>query len=152
MFKKIWNLVKRHKLLTIICSTAIILTVVMIVIFFSFFVSSRDKYGNRLYGIEKVELTSKDKKNIIEELEDNKEVKKATVRIQGKIIYINIKYNENTDLNSAKKIAEASVDELDEKQLKFYDLGYFLTSDGEKGFNITGTKNAKLEKISWIKS
>ena len=27
-----------------------------------------------------------------------------------------------------------------------------LTSEDEEGFNVTGTKNAKLEHISWIKS
>jgi SpoVK/Ycf46/Vps4 family AAA+-type ATPase len=52
----------------------------------------------------------------------------------------------------AKEIANNSLKSIDEDQLKFYDIGYFLTSEDEKSFYITGTKNAKLEKISWIKS
>lgn len=150
--KKLWELVKRHKLLTIICSLAIIIVVIMIVVLFSFFVGSNDKYGNRLDGIKKVELTSKEKKNIADKLKENEEVKEASVRIQGKIIYINIKFNDDTNLDKAKEIANNSLKEIDEDQLKFYDLGYFLTKDGENGFNVTGTKNAKLDKISWIKS
>jgi uncharacterized pyridoxamine 5'-phosphate oxidase family protein len=124
----------------------------MIVVLFSFFVGSNDKYGNRLDGIKKVELTSKEKKSITDKLKENEEVKEASVRIQGKIIYINIKFNDDTNLDKAKEIANNSLKEIDEDQLKFYDLGYFLTKDGENGFNVTGTKNAKLDKISWIKS
>jgi hypothetical protein len=124
----------------------------MIVVLFSFFVGSNDKYGNRLDGIKNVELTSKEKKSITDKLKENEEVKEASVRIQGKIIYINIKFNDDTNLDKAKEIANNSLKEIDEDQLKFYDLGYFLTKDGENGFNVTGTKNAKLDKISWIKS
>lgn len=152
MLKKIWNLIKRHKLLTIICSLAIILIIIMVVVLFSFFIGGNDKYGNRLEGIKKVEVTSKDKKSLSTTIKKNKEVTEATVRTQGKIIYINIKFKEDTKLDKAKEIATSTLEEFDEKQLKFYDVGYFLTSEGEKGFNITGTKNAKLEKISWIKS
>ena len=152
MFEKIWNLIKRHKLLTIICSLAIILIVIMIVVLFSFFVGGNDKYGNRLDGIKKVELTSKDEKDITTSLKENSEVKTANVRTQGKIIYINIKFNKDTSLDKAKEIANKSLEEIDEKQLKFYDIGYFLINEAEDGFTVTGTKNAKLDKISWIKS
>lgn len=152
MFSKIWDLVKRHKVLSIICSLAIILVVIMIVVLFSFFVGGNDKYGNRLDGIEEVEVTSKDKKDLTASIKENDVVKDADVRVQGKIIYINIKFNEGTNLDKAKEIANSSIKEIDEEQLKFYDLGYFLTSEGEEGFNVTGTKNAKLDKISWIKS
>jgi len=151
-FSKVWNLVKRHKLLTFICTIAIILVIIMIVVLFSFFVGGNDKYGNRLDGIKKVELTEKHKKDIKEVLEESDEVVKVSVRVQGKIIYINIKYKEGVNIDDAKKIAESSVESIDEKKLKFYDLGYFLTSEGENGFNITGTKNSKLDNISWIKS
>ena len=124
----------------------------MVVVLFSFFVGTNDKYGNRLDGIEKVELTSKEKKSIISNLKENEEVKDASIRIQGKIIYINIKFNKDASLDKAKEIANKSLEEIDEKQLKFYDVGYFLINEAEDGFILTGTKNAKLDEISWIKS
>lgn len=151
MFKKIWNLVKRHKLLTIICSLAIILMVIMTVVFFSFFVGGNNEYGNRLKGIDKVELTKKDKTELITSIKENEEVSSVNVRTQGKIIYINIKYKAETNLDTAKAIANNTLKSIDEEQLKFYDLGYFLTKEGEESFYVTGTKNAKLDKISWIK-
>ena len=64
IFNNMWKLIKRHKLLTIICSLAIILIIVMSVALFSFFVGGNDKYGNRLDGIKEVKLTSKDKEEI----------------------------------------------------------------------------------------
>ncbi len=152
IFSNIWSLIKRHKLLTIICTFAIILLIVMSVFLFSFFVGGNDKYGNRLEGIEEVKVTKKDKKELVEYLEEYGEVASATVRIQGKIIYINIKFKEETKLDIAKKIANNSLKEIDEDKLKFYDLGYFLTLEGDEGFNVTGTKKAKLEEISWNKS
>ena len=152
MFKKIWNLIKRHKLLTIICSLAITLIIIMTVVFFSFFVGGNNEYGNRLKGIEKVELTKKDKTELITSIEENEVVSSASVRTQGKIIYINIKYKAGTKLDKAKEVANSSLKSIDEDQLKFYDVGYFLTSEDEESFYVTGTKNAKLEKISWIKS
>lgn len=148
----IWKLIKRHKILTLICTIAVILTIIMVVVFFNFFTGGNDKYGNRLDGIKKVELTSKDKKEVTGELKDYDEVVDSSIRVQGKIIYINIKFVEGTKVDKAKEIATKTLDNIDEKQLKFYDVGYFLTSEGKDGFYITGTKNAKLDKISWIKS
>lgn len=152
IFSNIWELIKRHKVLTIICTITIILIIIMAVFFFSFFVGGNDKYGTRLEGIEKVQVTKKDKDNVSSKLEEYDEVTTATTRVQGKIIYINIKFNEGTTIEKAKEIANSTLDNIDKEKLKFYDLGYFLTSNGENGFNITGTKNAKLESISWIKS
>ena len=152
IFSSIWNLIKRHKLLTLICTTAIILIIIMSVFLFSFFVGGNDKYGTRLDGIEKVQITKKDKDNINSKLEEKEEVITSSTRVQGKIIYVNIKFKEGTKLEKAKEIADITLKHIDEKKLKFYDLGYFLTSEGEEGFNVTGTKNSKLDKISWNKS
>ena len=152
IFNNMWKLIKRHKLLTIICSLAIILIIVMSVALFSFFVGGNDKYGNRLDGIKEVKLTSKDKEEITTNIKENDEVTTSSIRVQGKIIYINIKFKEGTKITKAKEIANNTLENIDEEKLEFYDIGYFLTSEGEENFYITGTKNYKLDKISWIKS
>lgn len=152
IFSKLWNLIKRHKLLTVVCSLTLILIVIMLVVFVNFFVGGNDKYGDRLDGIEEVKITSSDKGDIVEFIEGHEEVDSASVRVQGKIIYVNIKFGEGVNLDKAKEIANGSLEKIEEDKRGYYDLGYFLTSDGENGFNITGTKNARLESISWIKS
>lgn len=157
LFKGIWNLIKRHKLLFIICLMAFAIIVVMGYVFFSVFIGGTGKYGDRLKGIEKVEIAKKDLTELSKNLEEKDEVTEASARIQGKIIYINIVFTKDTTLSKAKEIANATLKEFDEDEQKFYDFGYFLTQEEKEdntnsGFIVTGTKNASLNSISWIKS
>ena len=152
IFSKIWGLIKRHKILTVVCTLILVLLVIMFVVFVKFFVGGNDKYGDRLDGIEKVKITSREEEKIEDFVEENEEVSDVDVRVQGKIIYINIKVKSGTSLDKAKEIAGSTVEKIDEDKRSYYDLGYFLTSEDGEGFNVTGTKNAKLEHISWIKS
>ena len=151
-FKWLKGLILRHKILTLICLMAFTIIIVMLYIFFSLFIGTNDKYGDRLKGIEKVQISKKTKSSIVEKLESKDEVTKASVRIQGKIIYINIKFKENVSVARAKEIAAISLEEFDKDEKSFYDIGFYLIGEGEKGFKITGNKNARLDSISWIKS
>ena len=145
-FKGIKDLILRHKLLTIICILALIVGIILINVFFSMFVGGSGKYGDRLKGIEEVTF-----------LEEKDTVVDASVRVQGKIVYINIIFTRDTSLDRAKAVATETLALFEDEEKEYYDFGYFLTqeevSDTEdKGFIITGSKNAKLESITWIKS
>lgn len=151
------QLIARHKLLTGICFLAAVIIIILLYVFFSMFISSNDKYGNRLNGINKVEITKKDQTEIKKFLEEKSEVSSASVRIQGKIIYIHIELNRDVSLEQAKEIANSSLEKLDDDEKNFYDIGFSLTQvknsdEDPDGFIITGSKNAKLDHISWIKS
>lgn len=155
--KNVKDLILRHKLLTIICLLAFIVIIIMMYIFFNMFVGGNGKYGTRLDGIEEVTISSKAKKEVVSFLEEKDQVTEASVRVQGKIIYINIVFTRDTKLDKAKAIATETLAHFDDDEKEFYDIGYFLTQEEvedseDKGFYITGTKNAKLESISWIKS
>lgn len=156
--KGLLNLILRHKLLTIICFLAFIVIIVLISIFFNMFVSGAGKYGTRLNGIEEVTISTKEKKEVVTFLKEKTDfVTDASVRTQGKIVYINITFTRQTSLDKAKAIATETLALFDEDEKSFYDYGYFLTQEEvenkeDKGYIITGTKNAKLESISWIKS
>lgn len=155
--KGVKDLIMRHKLLTIICFLALIVIIIMMYIFFNMFVGGNGEYGNRLDGIEDVTISSKAQKEVASFLEEKEEVTDANVRVQGKIIYINITFTRNASLDKAKEIANETLAQFDKDELLFYDIGYFLTQEEvedeeDKGFIVTGTKNAKLENISWIKS
>lgn len=151
------NLISRHKLLTIISFLALIIIIVMFYIFFNILIGGADKYGDRLNGIDKVTISSKEQKELKTFLEDKDEVTAASVRIQGKIIYIHIEVKKDVSLDKAKEIANETLGQLADDEKAFYDLGFSLTqeqAEGEEdqGFVVTGTKNAKLDYISWIKS
>lgn len=155
--KNIKDLIMRHKLLSIICTLAFIIIIFLMYIFFDLFAVGTNKYGSRLNGIDAVKISSKEQKDIAKELEEMGEVVDANVRIQGKIIYVNITFTRETSLERAKEIATSTLDKFDDKEKKFYDIGYFLTQEEakdteEKGFAVTGSKKAKKDNISWIKS
>ena len=96
-------------------------------------------------------------KEIEDNLEAMDEVVDAGVRVQGKIIYINLEFSRETSLDRAKEIANETLNKFSDEEKSFYDFGYFLTQvpveeNSDKGFVVTGSKNSKLETISWIKS
>lgn len=155
--KNIKDLIMRHKLLSIICTLALIVIIFLMYIFFDLFAVGTNKYGTRLKGINAVEISSKEQKDIAKELKETGEVTDASVRIQGKIIYINITFTRETSLDKAKEIATSTLDKFDDKEKEYYDIGYFLTQEKaedteDKGFAVTGSKKAKRDNISWIKS
>ena len=156
-FVKIKDLMLHHKLLAVICLLAFILFVVLCLMLLSMTISTSNKYGNRLDGIDKVEIKKSSLKEIGKKIEKDEKVKKASLHIEGKIIYFDITYNNGVSLGDAKKIAESSMDNFDEKELKFYDLEYVLMEDkkddkDDSSFVVIGTKHSSKDSISWMKS
>ena len=83
---------KEHK---IVVAATILMLIIIVIAFFAkqaFFSNSGNAvYGDRLDGIEAVEVDSKQKKEIISNLENDSSVKKATYKLQGKIINVIIR-------------------------------------------------------------
>lgn len=150
--KKFLNFLKKNIFLTIMGLFVLIGAIIILVVTLDFFISGNNAYGNRLKGIEKVEISKKDMNNISSTIKENEQVESASVRLQGKIIYITINLKEGVNSDQAKQIAASTLEHFDAEELDFYDIGYFLKGAGEPGFNITGSKKAKAENISFIKS
>lgn len=155
--KKIKDLVSRHKLLSAICLLALIVIIMMMYVFFNLFVGGSNKYGDRLKGIESHKVEKKEQEEVVSFLKEKNEVNDASIRIQGKIIYIHIEYTRETSLDTAKAIATESLAKISNDEKKFYDIGYYLTQTSDdnsedKGFIVTGNKSNELDSISWIKS
>ena len=157
MFKKIKNLLSRHKILAVICLLALIVIIILFYMFCSIFVGGSDKYGNRLDGIEEVEISKSEMSDIADAIAKDDSVDSAKVRLQGKIIYIDIVYKKDVSKDKAKEIAVKSLDNFDKKEKKFYDFEYVLTQNvgdnkEDTGVKITGAKTPKTDSISFIKS
>ena len=156
-FIKIKDLMLHHKLLAVICLLAFILFVVLCLMLLSMTISTSNKYGNRLDGINKVEIKKSSLKEISKKLEEQEKVKEASLRIEGKIIYFDIVFTNGATIGDAKAIAESTLENFNEKELAFYDLEYVLmeekSDDKEKTFFVvTGTKHSSKDSISWMKS
>lgn len=151
---KIKDLVSRHRILSMICLLALVIIIILMYIFSSIFTSNRNNYGDRLRGIKDVEIAKSKLSSVSDKIKENGEVTKASVRVQGKIVYLDIEFNADTSLDKAKEIANSSLDNFSDKEKKFYDFEYILyqKKDDNTGFKITGTKGPKTDGISFIKS
>lgn len=149
--KKIKNWMLEHKGLAIVIALAFIIVVVVLGMFLSMFVGgSKNNYGSRLEGIEKVKINNSKMDEIKNSVKENEAVSNIDVRVQGKIVYISINFNEGTSKDDAKKIASSSLENFSEDELKYYDISYFLVEDkAEDGYVITGNKHPKHEEIGW---
>lgn len=152
--KKIKELFANHKGLFIISCLALVFFLIMLFIFISmFFGKFSNSYGDRLDGIEQVEITDDKLKEINSKIEENDIVEKSQVRIQGKIVYINITFKESTKLDDAKSVANKALENFEDDELAFYDFSFFLVENKEEdGFIVTGNKHPKKENIGWINS
>ncbi len=154
------NLIKRHKGLAIIGTLTLILSIIIFIIFARmFFGSNNSTYGDRLSNIPK--LNNETTKKLTDEVAEKEEVSDVSVRIQGKIIYIMIKYDEGTKLSKAKEIATNTLEYFDDEIKASYDFGYFLVEEvsaeeddeeeEKKGFLAAGTKHPDNDSIGWTK-
>ena len=155
---KLLNVFKRHKGLAIIGGLTLLLFIVMFAIFSRMiFSTGKGEYGDRLKNI--VEVPKDTINKVKEEVKGKDEVKDVTLRIQGKIIYITIKYNDDVSKDKAKEIAKSTLDYFDEDITKCYDFEYILTQDeikddegNDKSYAVFGEKHPDKDYISWTRN
>ena len=151
--KRFWKMLWRHKILSIICFLSFAIVLILLYIFCSVFVGSSGKYGHRLDGIDKVTLTSKELSSVNDGISSSDVVLKSSVRLEGKIVYVDIIFKENATKEKAKEVSNSVLNEFSDKEKDFYDFEFVLSQkEDNSGFKLIGTKSPKNEKISWIKS
>lgn len=113
-------------------------------------------YGNRLEGIEEVEITKKQQDEIISLLKKEDIVVDASSNIKGRILNVTIIVKEKTKLNNAKKLTSIITDELEDDQKKFYDIQVFLDNEKEEvdgyptiGYQAKSKKSFKYSSASY---
>jgi len=92
-------------------------------------------YGNRLDGIEEVEITKEQRQELVDTLKEKENVVDTSANIKGKILNVHITVVEGTKLDDAKKLTKVITEIIEEEQKKFYDIQVFIDIEGE---NIDG--------------
>lgn len=149
------ELIKRHRGLAIVGGLSLILLIVMFAILARMlFSTGNSEYGDRLNGLVKIDSSETDK--LKKEISSFEEVESVDVRVQGKIIYINILYTDTTSKDRAKEIANKTLEYYSEEVKEYYDIGYILhqnkeVAEGEEdtSFVIAGTKHPENTEISY---
>ena len=107
-------------------------------------------YGNRLDGIDKVEITEEQEKGIKEALKDT--TKKVTIRLAGKLVNVIIVTNEGTSLADSKNMGNIVLEKFSEEQKAFYDFQFLIDNDENKDqYPIIGYMQHSRNTISWTK-
>ena len=156
--EKIKKFIENNKGLSILIILGIVLLIIITIILVEFMKETNsNKYGTRLDGINNVKISEKKLNSIEKTIKEKEEVVKTDIRVQGKIVYINITYKTDTELDSAKEIANGILEEFEEDELKYYDFSCFLIEEDDKDketeeFKVTGNKHHKLEEFTYIKS
>lgn len=153
MLKKLKDFYKRNRVYSILMIISIICIIAILVGVILYFVgqTNKDKYGNRLDGIESVQVKDEKITEIENKIKENEKVKETQINIRGKLIYITISLNEGTHSDS-ESIAQSSLDLFSEEEKAFYDIQYTvenLNKETEENFPIMGYIKAGNSVIKW---
>ena len=153
MFKKLLDFYKRNRVysLLMLISTICVISIVVGVILYFLGQTSKDKYGNRLDGINKVKITTKKIDTIEKKIEENEMVDNTDLNIKGKLIYFNIELNSGKH-SDAESIAQSSLELFSEKEKEFYDIQFVIENknpEDEENFPIMGYIKKGNTLIKW---
>lgn len=152
--KKITKFLKEHRIFTMLMAIVVVCIVLIITVLVNVFYmgNGSNKYGNRLEGIKEVEISKSKQSDFENNIANNDKVKKADIRIQGKIIYITLEIDTGVKLEEAEGIALKSLDEFSDEEKAFYDFNFTLKQDSTNnsdGFIISGAKNKNGTGLVW---
>ncbi len=142
---------KKHKSLTLIL-------LIVIAILLAYFIlkdtinfdETTAVYGNRLDGIEKVEITEEQKKKAQEVTKEKSS--STTVRVAGKLVNVIIKTKKETSLDDAKGMGPAVLEVFTAEQKAFYDFQFLIdNTDNQDQFPIIGYMQHSRDGITWTK-
>lgn len=145
---------KKHRFTTLVIIAFTVVVLILAFVWRTFFSNGGNPvYGNRLDGIEKVEISKKTIDEVSSELKKNDKVKKVTSNISGKTFDIVITVNDDVSLSSAKEIGNNSFSKLSEDQINYYSIQVFIKKDDEKknDFPIIGYKQRGTKTLIWSK-
>lgn len=145
--------IKNNKVTTIAFIICVIFIICIFMVKLTFFPNeAKAIYGNRLEGIDKVEITEKQQNKIVSALEKKDEVKKASSDIRGRILNIVITVNDETSLDQAKALSTTITENLKKDQLSYYDIEVFIKKNSDDAsFPIIGQKHQNKDSFSFTK-
>lgn len=144
------NFIKRNKKLLIVIVVFLIGLVCAIQLKNILFPSGGAIYGNRLDGIEEVEIAEDLDKQILEKVSEISS--SVTIRTSGRIVNITMTVNDDVSVSTAKEYAKKTLEVFAEKQLSYYDIQVLIKKNIETtDFPIIGYKHEDKSGFTWTK-
>jgi len=152
--KKIKKFYKDHRVFTILMAIVIVCMILIVTVLIQCFYvgNGKDKYGNRLEGIENYEISETKQNDFKTNLTNNDKIKSVDFKITGRIIYITIQVEQKVKIEEAESIALKSLENFTEEEQGYYDFMFTLKqskTEENEGFIISGAKNANGSGLVW---
>lgn len=145
--KKLWKNNKIAVLFTVV--VIVIIVAIALIVFPLYSTRSGDEYGNRLEGIEEVKISDDTTSAIKEIFTNTSKVQKTNIYLKGKIYNIFVYVNDDVNVSDLTAQCDEALTKLDEEQLKYYDVQFFIKNSGENAKTIVGYKSKSSNSISW---
>ena len=124
------------------------LIILFFIVFFVVPSFGGDVYGNRLEDIKSHNISNSTINDIKDSLKGQEGVKSVTYSSEGRILNFIINFEDDYNIDSAKKTAEIIIEKISEKNLKYYDVQMYLDSKSND-FPTIGYHSKGSDKISW---
>lgn len=135
----------------IILISFVVIGVSLVMYFYSG--NGKDSYGDRLEGIEEVQIDDNVGDLVKELYKEDKAFNDVVVNVKGKIIYINIDLKENLSLVDTQSLAIKSLEVFSEEEKAFYDIQIIITAktveEESDIYPLMGYKNSKNSQVVW---
>ena len=147
------SFIRKNKFVIVAIGVFLILVIIAFQVVNMFFPEEgKALYGDRLDGIEEVELSDKALSGIAAKIEEDAAVKEASVSVAGKIVEVIITVQDDTTVEAAKGLNTIILDSLKKKEKSFYDVQIFVKKDTDAAdFPIIGYKHHAKDGFSWTK-
>ncbi len=148
------SFIRKNKFVIIAIAVFLILVIIAFQVVNMFFPEEgKALYGDRLEGIEEVELSDKKLSSMSSAIEDDAAVKEASVSVAGKIVEVIITVQDDTTVDTAKGLNAIVLEQLDDDEKGFYDIQIFVKKDTDAAdFPIIGYKHHAKDSFSWTKN
>lgn len=148
MIKKMKEFYKNNRIYSILMIVSVICLIIMASAVVIYFVNQTvsSSYGTRLKDIEKYDI-SKEITEIDKTLKDTKGVISSKVRLQGKIIYIDVEMEKNKTNEDIQNVALSTLKLLSDEDKSYYEMQFIFSREGMTPY--MGSKSASKSVISW---
>ena len=118
-----------------------------------FFGNGADKYGDRLNGIETVQISEDKRTSIKSTVEEDPSINNVKISLSGRIVYIELDFNDTLNLEDAKTKSSKVLENFSDEEQKYYDFNFTIRQSATEttdGFNLQGAKNASGTRLAWV--
>lgn len=148
--------INKHKVGIIAGIVIIVIGVLTYFALKSMFIIGNDKgkYGNRLDGIENVQIADEEVSKLVKEMEEIKDIKSVKYNLQGRLIYIIMEVANDTALEVSKGYANKTLSYFTAEQKEYYDIQVLIKSDSEESevYPIIGAKHKTSTAFIWTEN